>query len=69
MKKNNIEHYSDKEALEFHLNNKSLTYPKILLIKVKKLNVVVDLIRFINHISLKIALFVYLNYLNEKNKN
>ena len=50
-------------------NNKSLTYPKILLIKVKKLNVVVDLIRFINHISLKIAPFVYLNYLNEKNKN
>ena len=23
MKKNKIEHYSDKEALEFHLNNKS----------------------------------------------
>ena len=33
----------------------SLNYPDILLIKVKKLNVPVDLIRFINHISLKIT--------------
>ena len=35
--------------------NTSLKYPSILLIRVKKLNVPVDLIRFINHISLKIA--------------
>ena len=38
----------------------SLKYPDNLLIKVKKLNVPVDLIRFINHISLKFAPFVYL---------
>ena len=38
----------------------SLKYPSILLIIVKKLNVLVDLIKFINHISLKIALIVYL---------
>ena len=38
----------------------SLRYPVNLLIKVKKLNVPVDLIRFINHISLKFAPFVYL---------
>jgi hypothetical protein len=34
---------------------------------VKKLNVPVDLIRFINHISLKFAAFVYLININEKN--
>ena len=39
--------------------NTSLKYPSILLIRVKKLNVLVDLIRFINHIGLKFALFVY----------
>tara|TARA_B100000929_G_scaffold41949_1_gene29923 strand:+ start:64 stop:216 length:153 start_codon:yes stop_codon:yes gene_type:complete len=44
----------------------SLKYPSILLIKVKKLNVLVDLIKFINHISLKIAPFVYLITQNEK---
>ena len=44
----------------------SLKYPVILLIKVKKLNVLVDLIKFINHISLKIALIVYLIDINEK---
>ena len=27
MKKNKIEHYSDKEALEFHNSNKSLILP------------------------------------------
>ena len=48
--------------------NKSLKYPRTLLNKVKKLNVPVDLIRFINHISLNLALFVYLITLNEKNK-
>ena len=45
----------------------SLKYPVILLIKVKKLNVLVDLIKFINHISLKFASIVYLITLNEKN--
>ena len=35
---------------------KSLIYPRILLRKVKKLNVPVDLIRFINHISLNLVL-------------
>ena len=39
---------------------KSLKYPNILLSNVNKLNVPVDLIKFINHISLKFALFVYL---------
>jgi len=34
---------------------------------VKKLNVPVDLIKFINHISLKFAPFVYLININEKN--
>ena len=38
-----------------------------LLIIVKKLNVPVDLIRFINHISLKSTTFVYLININEKN--
>jgi len=47
--------------------NMSLTYPNNLLIIVKKLNVPVDLIRFINHISLKFAPFVYLININEKN--
>ena len=46
--------------------SKSLKYPSILLIKVKKPNVLVDLIRFINHISLKFALIVYLITLNEE---
>ena len=32
--------------------NRSLKYPRILLIRVKKPNVLVDLIKFINHISL-----------------
>jgi len=36
---------------------------------VKKLNVPVDLRRFINHISLKFAVFVKLIIYNEKNKN
>ena len=40
----------------------SLIYPSILLIIVKKPNVVVDLIMFINHISLKFASIVYINY-------
>ena len=35
---------------------KSLIYPRILLRKVKKLNVPVDLIRFINHISHNLVL-------------
>ena len=46
--------------------NKSRKYPRTLLNKVKKLNVPVDLIRFINHISLNLALFVYLINKNEK---
>ena len=45
----------------------SLKYPVILLTKVKKLNVLVDLIKFINHISLKFASIVYFITLNEKN--
>ena len=45
----------------------SLKYPVILLIKVKKLNVLVDLIKFINHISLKFASIVYKKTKNEKN--
>ena len=36
---------------------KSLIYPRILLIKVKILNVLVDLIRFINHITHNVVLF------------
>ena len=47
--------------------NMSLTQPKNLLIIVKKLNVPVDLIRFINHISHKFAPFVYLITIDEKN--
>ena len=39
---------------------KSLIYPRILLRKVKKLNVPVDLIRFINHISHNLVLILYL---------
>ena len=38
---------------------KSLTYPSILLIRIKILNVPVDLIMFINHISLNLDLIVY----------
>jgi len=49
--------------------NISLRYPVNLLIKVKKLNVPVDLIRFINHISLKFAPIVYLITQNEKKEN
>ena len=45
----------------------SRIWPRILLIIVKKLNVVVDLNKFINHIGLKIASIVYLITLNEKN--
>ena len=47
----------------------SRKYPSILLIKVKNPNVPVDLIRFINHISLNFTLFVYLIVRNEKNKD
>ena len=37
------------------------------MISVKKLIVVVDLNKLINHTSLKIASIVYLYYINEKN--
>ena len=47
----------------------SLIYPDILLNTVKKLNVPVDLIKFINHISLNLVLFVHINIINEKNKS
>ena len=43
-------------------------YPRTLLSKTNKLNVLVDLMRFINHISLKFTLIVYLIYLMKKNK-
>ena len=43
-----------------------LKYHKSLLMIIKKLNVPVDLIKFINHISLNLALFVYLIKSNEK---
>ena len=39
---------------------KSLIYPRTLLNKTNRLNVLVDLMRFINHISLKFTLIVYL---------
>ena len=51
----------DKLQLKRLLNN-----PSILLIITKTLNVPVDLIKFINHISLNLALFVYLIKSNEK---
>jgi len=44
----------------------SLIYPRILLIRVKKLNVVVDLNKFINHIGLKFASIIYIIIINEK---
>ena len=45
----------------------SLKYPSNLLIIVKKLKVPVDLIKFINHISLNLTPFVHLIIDNEKN--